>query len=102
MLTLELGRLTEVLILCELHLQLMLLRLRSERRVRQLELDVHKVEISDLLKRFNTNIENGLTSEQAKLGNEEHGLNQLTPPPTPPEWVKFCHFAICRVGITVV
>ena len=48
------------------------------------------MEISDLLKRFNTNIENGLTSEQAKLGNEEHGLNQLTPPPTTPEWVKFC------------
>merc|ERR1711937_147365 len=56
----------------------------------ELEIDVHKVEISDLLKRFNTNIENGLTADQAKKGLEEHGLNQLTPPPTTPEWVKFC------------
>jgi len=63
---------------------------KTEDLKKELELDVHKVEISDLLKRFNTNIENGLTSEQAKLGNEEHGLNQLTPPPTTPEWVKFC------------
>ena len=23
-------------------------------------------------------------------GIEEHGLNQLTPPKTTPEWVKFC------------
>merc|ERR1712079_131548 len=56
----------------------------------ELEIDVHKVSVDELLKRFNSNIENGLTSEQAKLGNEEHGLNQLTPPPTTPEWVKFC------------
>merc|ERR1711874_312758 len=63
---------------------------KTEDLKKELELDVHKVEISDLLKRFNTNIENGLTSAQAKIGNEEHGLNQLTPPPTTPEWVKFC------------
>merc|ERR1711990_890262 len=56
----------------------------------ELEIDVHKVEVSELLKRFSSNIENGLTSAQAKIGNEEHGLNQLTPPPTTPEWVKFC------------
>ena len=23
-------------------------------------------------------------------GIREHGLNQLTPPPTTPEWIKFC------------
>merc|ERR1711874_262012 len=63
---------------------------KTEDLKKELELDVHKVEISDLLKRFSTNIENGLTSAQAKIGNEEHGLNQLTPPPTTPEWVKFC------------
>merc|ERR1711971_890033 len=63
---------------------------KTEDLKKELELDVHKVEISELLKRFTTDIENGLTSAQAKIGNEEHGLNQLTPPPTTPEWVKFC------------
>merc|ERR1712128_191999 len=39
---------------------------------------------------FSTNIENGLTADQAKKGNELRGPNALTPPPTTPEWVKFC------------
>merc|ERR1712051_697247 len=56
----------------------------------ELEIDVHKVDVDVLCKRFTSNIENGLTTAQAKIGNEEHGLNQLTPPPTTPEWVKFC------------
>merc|ERR1712226_1272163 len=63
---------------------------KTEDLKKELELDVHKVEVSELLKRFTTNIENGLTTAQAKIGNEEYGLNQLTPPPTTPEWVKFC------------
>merc|ERR1712038_1070071 len=56
----------------------------------ELELDVHKVEVDELCKRFKTNIENGLTPDQAKANIEEYGLNALTPPPTTPEWVKFC------------
>jgi len=56
----------------------------------ELELDVHRVEVDELCKRFHTNIENGLTPQQAKANIEEYGLNALTPPPTTPEWVKFC------------
>jgi len=56
----------------------------------ELEIDVHKVDVDVLCKRFNTHVEKGLTSEQVKKGIEEHGLNQLTPPPTTPEWIKFC------------
>merc|ERR1719283_833725 len=56
----------------------------------ELELDVHKVDLDVLCKRFGTNIADGLTTAQAKAGIAEHGLNQLTPPPTTPEWVKFC------------
>merc|ERR1711931_272944 len=56
----------------------------------ELEIDVHKISADELLMRFGTNLENGLTEEQAKAKLEEHGLNQLTPPPTTPEWVKFC------------
>merc|ERR1712235_19391 len=56
----------------------------------ELEIDVHKITADELLKRFGTSLENGLTAAQAKAGIAEHGLNQLTPPPTTPEWIKFC------------
>merc|ERR1711935_1108165 len=56
----------------------------------ELEIDVHRVPVEELCKRFSTNIENGLTADQAKKGNELHGANALTPPPTTPEWIKFC------------
>merc|ERR1712198_238876 len=57
---------------------------------KELEIDVHKVDVDVLVKRFQTNIENGLTPDQAKAKLEEYGPNALTPPPTTPEWVKFC------------
>merc|ERR1711910_78165 len=56
----------------------------------ELEIDVHKVDVDVLCKRFNTNVEQGLTDSQAAKGLVEHGPNALTPPPTTPEWVKFC------------
>merc|ERR1711887_101622 len=56
----------------------------------ELEIDVHKVSVDELLKRFNTNVEQGLTDAAAAAGLAEHGKNELTPPPTTPEWVKFC------------
>ena len=63
---------------------------KTEDLKKELELDVHKIELDQLCKRFGTDVGAGLTTAQAKAGNEEHGLNQLTPPPTTPEWVKFC------------
>merc|ERR1711981_1332797 len=56
----------------------------------ELEIDVHKVSVDELLKRFSTEVENGLTSEQAAKNLAEYGRNELTPPKTTPEWVKFC------------
>merc|ERR1712032_980594 len=56
----------------------------------ELELDVHKVSVDELCKRFNSNVAEGLTDDQVAKGIREHGLNQLTPPPTTPEWIKFC------------
>merc|ERR1711970_1013952 len=56
----------------------------------ELEIDVHKVPIDELCRRFGTNITVGLTDEQAKAGLLKYGKNELTPPPTTPEWVKFC------------
>merc|ERR1712112_185078 len=56
----------------------------------ELDVDVHKVSVDELCKRFGTNITNGLTKEQAEAGLAKYGKNELTPPPTTPEWVKFC------------
>lgn len=56
----------------------------------ELELDVHKVPVDELCKRFSTDLNRGLTTAQAKANFEQYGPNALTPPPTTPEWVKFC------------
>merc|ERR1711872_64072 len=57
---------------------------------KELEIDVHKVSIEELCKRFKTGVERGLTENQAKANQTEYGPNALTPPPQTPEWVKFC------------
>merc|ERR1719500_1664277 len=57
----------------------------------ELEIDVHRVSVDELCKRFNSNVAEGLTDDQVAKGIEEHGLNQLTPPKTTPEWVRICH-----------
>merc|ERR1712115_485446 len=56
----------------------------------ELEIDVHKVSVEELLKRFSSQVERGLTEAQAVKNLAEYGRNELTPPPTTPEWVKFC------------
>jgi len=56
---------------------------------KELEVDVHKLPIEELYKRFGVNPVTGLTTSQAKAAFEKHGPNALTPPPTTPEWVKF-------------
>merc|ERR1712198_573847 len=57
---------------------------KTEDLKKELELDVHKVDLDVLCKRFGTNVADGLTTAQAQAGIAEHGLNQLTPPPTTP------------------
>ena len=56
---------------------------------KELVLDVHTVTVEELSERFKSDVETGLSSQQAKEGNDQFGLNELTPPPTTPEWVKF-------------
>jgi sodium/potassium-transporting ATPase subunit alpha len=57
----------------------------------ELEIDVHKVSVEELCKRFKVpSIDNGLTAKQAEANLAEYGPNALTPPPQTPEWVKFC------------
>jgi len=56
----------------------------------ELELDVHKVPIEELCRRFGSDKDRGLNSKQAEANVAKYGMNELTPPPTTPEWVKFC------------
>merc|ERR1712117_435721 len=56
----------------------------------ELEIDVHRVSVDELCKRFNSNVGEGLTDDQVAKNLAEYGRNELTPPPTTPEWVKFC------------
>jgi len=57
---------------------------------KELELDVHKIDLDELCKRFGTNLDNGLTKSRAEQNFAQYGPNALTPPPTTPEWIKFC------------
>ena len=58
---------------------------------KELELDVHKVSKEELFKRWNVkDPSKGLTQAQADANFAEFGPNALTPPPTTPEWIKFC------------
>jgi sodium/potassium-transporting ATPase subunit alpha len=56
----------------------------------ELEMDSHRISLDELCQRYATNTENGLTPEKAKEYFERDGPNELTPPKTTPEWVKFC------------
>lgn len=58
---------------------------------KELELDVHKVTKEELFKRWRVqDPSRGLTQSQADANYAEFGPNALTPPPTTPEWIKFC------------
>jgi len=56
----------------------------------ELELDDHKLDIEAFYKKHDTNPKTGLSSAEAKRRLERDGYNELTPPPTTPEWIKFC------------
>nr|XP_022323941.1 sodium/potassium-transporting ATPase subunit alpha-like [Crassostrea virginica]XP_022324237.1 sodium/potassium-transporting ATPase subunit alpha-like [Crassostrea virginica] len=56
----------------------------------ELEMDEHKIPIEELYARLGTDPTMGLTAQRAKEVLERDGPNALTPPPTTPEWVKFC------------
>ena len=50
----------------------------------------HRLSPEELYKKYQCNPDTGLTSAQAKANLERDGPNALTPPPTTPEWIKFC------------
>uniref|UniRef100_A0A1I8IUH4 Cation_ATPase_N domain-containing protein n=1 Tax=Macrostomum lignano TaxID=282301 RepID=A0A1I8IUH4_9PLAT len=53
-------------------------------------MDEHRIDIQELYSRLETNPTSGLTVEDAAQRLAKYGRNELTPPKTTPEWVKFC------------
>ncbi|MEQ2303496.1 Sodium/potassium-transporting ATPase subunit alpha-1 [Ameca splendens] len=52
--------------------------------------DDHKLTLDELHRKYGTDLSRGLSSSRAKEILAQDGPNALTPPPTTPEWVKFC------------
>ncbi|XP_057689291.1 sodium/potassium-transporting ATPase subunit alpha-3b isoform X2 [Corythoichthys intestinalis] len=50
----------------------------------------HKMSVEEVCRKFQTDIVQGLTNAKAAEVLLRDGPNALTPPPTTPEWVKFC------------
>ncbi|XP_074543864.1 sodium/potassium-transporting ATPase subunit alpha-2 [Halichoeres trimaculatus] len=57
---------------------------------KEVALDDHKIALDDLGKRYGVDLTRGLTIARAAEVLARDGPNALTPPPTTPEWVKFC------------
>ncbi|KAG5841745.1 hypothetical protein ANANG_G00170040 [Anguilla anguilla] len=57
---------------------------------KEVSLDDHKVSLAELSDRYGVDLSKGLTNVQALEILARDGPNALTPPPTTPEWVKFC------------
>uniref|UniRef100_A0A671V568 Sodium/potassium-transporting ATPase subunit alpha n=1 Tax=Sparus aurata TaxID=8175 RepID=A0A671V568_SPAAU len=57
---------------------------------KEVSLDDHKIALDDLGKRYGVDLTQGLTNARAVEILARDGPNALTPPPTTPEWVKFC------------
>ncbi|XP_063798437.1 sodium/potassium-transporting ATPase subunit alpha-3 isoform X1 [Pseudophryne corroboree] len=50
----------------------------------------HKMSIEEVCRKYNTDCVQGLTLSKAAEILARDGPNALTPPPTTPEWIKFC------------
>ncbi|XP_006802880.1 sodium/potassium-transporting ATPase subunit alpha-3b isoform X2 [Neolamprologus brichardi] len=50
----------------------------------------HKMSVEEVCRKFQTDLVQGLTNAKAAEFLLRDGPNALTPPPTTPEWVKFC------------
>jgi len=54
----------------------------------EMKMDEHKITVDELVARFGTNVENGMTESAVEARRREEGENKLTPPAQTPEWVK--------------
>jgi sodium/potassium-transporting ATPase subunit alpha len=57
---------------------------------KEVELTEHQDSIEKVCQQYNTHPERGMTEAAAEERLKRDGFNELTPPKTTPEWVKFC------------
>lgn len=57
---------------------------------KEVSMDDHKISLEELQRKYSTDMTRGLTNTKAAEVLARDGPNALTPPPTTPEWVKFC------------
>ncbi|XP_078512497.1 sodium/potassium-transporting ATPase subunit alpha-1 isoform X2 [Lissotriton helveticus] len=57
---------------------------------KEVSMEEHKLSLDELHRKFGTDLSRGLTTTRAAEVLARDGPNALTPPPTTPEWVKFC------------
>ncbi|XP_007945980.1 sodium/potassium-transporting ATPase subunit alpha-4-like [Orycteropus afer afer] len=57
---------------------------------KEVVMDDHKLTLQELSAKYSVDLRKGLTHDQAQKILEQEGPNTLTPPPTIPEWIKFC------------
>ncbi|XP_056592491.1 sodium/potassium-transporting ATPase subunit alpha-1-like [Triplophysa dalaica] len=57
---------------------------------KEVDLDDHKLTLDELQRKHSTDLHKGLSASRAREVLARDGPNSLTPPPTTPEWVKFC------------
>ena len=55
---------------------------------KEIVMNDHKMKLDELVKQYETHIDNGLTTAKHKELLEKYGPNKLTPPKQTPEWVK--------------
>uniref|UniRef100_A0AC35TWP8 Cation_ATPase_N domain-containing protein n=1 Tax=Rhabditophanes sp. KR3021 TaxID=114890 RepID=A0AC35TWP8_9BILA len=56
----------------------------------EVKMDEHQIPLADLVTRYGSSTEVGLTTAKAAEVMARDGPNALTPPKTTPEWIKFC------------
>uniref|UniRef100_A0A6I8N4R1 Sodium/potassium-transporting ATPase subunit alpha n=1 Tax=Ornithorhynchus anatinus TaxID=9258 RepID=A0A6I8N4R1_ORNAN len=57
---------------------------------KEVSMDDHKLSLDELHRKYGTDLSRGLTTSRAAEILARDGPNALTPPPTTPEWIKFC------------
>jgi len=57
---------------------------------KEVEMTEHTDSVEKVCDQYKTSVENGLTESDAEERLKRDGHNELTPPKTTPEWIKFC------------
>lgn len=57
---------------------------------KEVEMTEHHATIDEVCRQYETDVNKGISDAEVKKRHERDGYNELTPPKTTPEWIKFC------------